>query len=250
MEDQTPEGLEKAAEIPEQPQVKQSKLKRFFKAYWRKKRWTLPVTELLIIVVLLAVPITRFLLVGWFWREDVTITVYDSQNHSRVTQATVKIDGKIIQTDKNGQAKLDGIHIGTRQVTIEKKYYKSATNHITIDVFDRGKNYDASLQATGRLGKVTVTNRISGIAVEGALINAGDNNQARTDEAGVANVIMPADKPKLTITITANNYTKTQSVVTQNKEMQLQLTPTGKMFFLSKASGKIDVVKTNYDGTD
>jgi hypothetical protein len=245
-----PEATEKTDAPTEKQVSKKPKLKRFFAAYWRKKKWTLPVTVLVILIALLLVPLTRFVLVGWFWQENVTVTIYDSQNHSRVTQATVKVDGKTAQTDKNGQAKMNGIHIGVRQLSIEKKYYKTATSDVTVDVFANGKNYDVSLEATGRLNKVTITNRISDAIVEGALIDAGEGNQARTDKMGVANVIIPADKQNIKVTITADGYNKVATTIQQGKVNTQQLVATGKMYFLSKASGKIDVVKTNYDGTD
>jgi hypothetical protein len=257
MTEQTTEPTEEAAETtekldkPTEKQViKQSKLKRFFAAYWRKKKWTLPVTVLVILVALLAVPVTRYVLVGWFWQEKITVTVYDNQNHSRVTQATVKIDGQSVQTDSNGQAKIGSVHVGNRSLSIEKKYYKTANTNVTVDVFANGKNYDASLQATGRLNKITVTNRITGDAVESALIDAGEGNQARTDKTGSANVIIPADKQSLAVAITADAYNKISATIQQGKVNAQQLVPSGKMYFLSKASGKIDVVKTNYDGTD
>jgi hypothetical protein len=257
MPEQTTENTETVAETTEKVDnptekhvPKRSKLKRFFAAYRRKKMWTLPVTFLVILIALLLVPITRFVLVGWFWQEKITVTVYDTQNHSRVTQATVKIDSITVQTDSNGQAKVEAVHVGNRSLSIEKKYYKTANTDVTVDVLANGKNYDASLQATGRLNKVTVTNRITGSAVEGALIDAGEGNQAKTDKAGVANVIIPADKQNLIVVIAADGYNKISATIQQGKANTQQLVPSGKMYFLSKASGKVDVVKTNYDGTD
>jgi len=257
MTEQITEPTDEAAETTEKPDKptekkvsKQSKLKRFFAAYWRKKKWTLPVTVLVILVALVLIPVTRFILVGWFWQEKIIVTVYDSQNHSRVTQATVKIDGKSVQTDSNGQAKIGSVHVGNRSLSIEKKYYKAANTDVAVDVFANGKNYDASLQATGRLNKITVTNRITGDAVEGALIDAGEGNQARTDKTGSANVIIPAEKQSLAVTIGADSYNKISAIIRQGKANTQQLVPSGKMYFLSKASGKIDVVKANYDGTD
>jgi hypothetical protein len=248
--DETPKETSETTEKAEKPQAKQPKIKRFFKAYWRKKRWTLPVTVLALLVVLLAIPMTRFLMLGWFWQENVTFTVYDSQNHSRVTQATVKLDGKTAKTDGNGQANIQGVHIGNRSVEIEKKYYKTSKSNVTVDVFSKGKNHDASLVATGRLNRVTVTNRISGDAIKGVLVDGGEGNQAKTDEKGVANVVIPAERESLEVTLTADGFNDTKVGILQGKESNLQLVPSGKMFFLSKASGKIDVIKTNYDGSD
>ena len=253
MPEQIDEALEETSETTEKtekPQVKQSKIKRFFRAYWRKKRWTLPVTILALLVVLLAIPMTRFLMLGWVWQEDVAFTVYDSQNHSRVTQATVTLDSKTAKTDGNGQIVVRGVHVGTRSLEIEKKYYKTSKSDVTVDVFSRGKNHDVSLQATGRLNQVTITNRISGDAIKGVLVDAGGGNQAKTDEQGIANVIIPAEKQSLEVTLKADGFNDAKVTILQGKKSNLQIIPSGKMYFLSKASGKIDVVKTNYDGSD
>ena len=233
-----------------QTQKGQPKIRRFFKAYWRKKRWTLPLSIVILLFVLLLVPVIRFFLLGWFWYEGTVFTVYDSQNHSRVTQASVMIDGKVAKTDANGQAKIGKVHIGQRTLSIEKKYYKSSKTQVVVDVFSNGKNRDVSLEATGRLNKVTVTNRISGDPVKGALVDGGEDNQAKTDEKGVANVVIPAEKQNLEVTLKADGFNDAKVSVLQGKESNLQLIPSGKMYFLSKASGKIDVVKTNYDGSD
>lgn len=248
--DVTPEKIEEVEASTKKQTPKQPKVKRFFAGYWRKKKWTLPVTVLAILVVLLVIPFTRFVLIGWFWQEKITVTVYDSQNHSRVTQAMVKIDGKSVQTNSNGQAKIGSVHVGNRSLSIEKKYYKTASTNIVVDVLAHGKNYDVSLVATGRLNKVAVTNRISGEVVEGVLVDGGEGNQAKTDEKGVANVVIPAEKQDLQVTLKADGFNDTKATILQGKESNLQIIPSGKMYFLSKASGKIDVVKTNYDGSD
>lgn len=248
--DETPNVTTETTEKPEKSQAKQSKIKRFFRAYWRKKRWTLPTTLLALLIILVLIPVTRFFLMGWFWQETVSFTVYDSQNHSRVTQATVKLDGKTAKTDGNGQINVQGVHIGTRSLEIEKKYYKTSKSEVTVDVFSRNKNRDVTLEATGRLNKVTVTNRISGDAVKGVLVDAGEGNQARTDEKGIANVVIPAEKQNMSVILKADGFNDAKLTIQQGKESTLQIVPSGKMYFLSKASGKIDVIKTNYDGSD
>ena len=236
---------------PVEPSIKKpsSKLKRFFVGYWHKKLWTLPLTLLVILGVLLAIPTTRYMLVGWFWQESITVTVRDSQNNSLVTQATVTIDGKTAVTDKEGKAKVAAVHVGNRHVTVEKKYYSSLGADFEVPVFAGNKNYDLTLKATGRLTKVKVTNKISGVVVADALLDAGNGNQAKTDKDGVATLVVPTDKKDISVAVRVSGYNDATLTVQPDKEGAVALVPSGKMYFLSKQSGKIDVVKTNYDGS-
>jgi hypothetical protein len=236
---------------PVEPSTKKpsSKMKRFFVGYWHKKLWTLPLTVLVILGVLLAVPTTRYMLVGWFWQESITVTVRDSQNNSLVTQATVTIDGKSAVTDKEGKAKIAAVHVGNRHVAVDKKYYSSLGADFEVPVFAGNKNYDLTLKATGRLTKVKVTNKISGAVVVDALLDGGNGNQAKTDKDGFATLVVPADKKEISVAVRTDGYNDATLTVQPDKAGAVALVPTGKMFFLSKQSGKIDVVRTNYDGS-
>ncbi len=226
-----------------------SKMKRFFVGYWHKKLWTLPLTILVVLGVLLVVPTTRYMLVGWFWQESITVTVRDSQNNSLVTQATVTVDGKSAVTDKEGKAKIAAVHVGNRHVTVDKKYYSSLGADFEVPVFAGNKNYDLTLKATGRLTKVKVTNKISGAVVADVLLDAGNGNQAKTDKDGFATLVVPTDKKEISVAVRTDGYNDATLTVQPDKEGAVAIVPSGKMFFLSKQSGKIDVVKTNYDGS-
>ncbi len=107
------------------------------------------------------------------------------------------------------------------------------------------------MTATGRSVKVTVTSRVSGKAVEGALVSViGESNQARTDTLGKATIILPADKKETGAEVTATGFNVGQVILKQGVENAAQLIPAGKLYFLSKQSGKLDVVRTNLDGSE
>ncbi len=225
--------------------------KRFGAWFWRKKVYTLPVTLLVIVAILLAIPVTRYAMTSWFWRESVTVMAKDAVNGKPVSEATVTIAGQTAKTNAKGIAKLASVPVGSQQLKIEKKYYSTQTSTITVPWFAGGKEFDTSVTATGRSVPVAITDRITGKAVEGVLISVkGDNNQARTDADGKATIILPADKSDMPATITADHYLSLDAKLVQSGPNQLQLVPSGKMYFLSKLSGKIDVVRTNFDGSD
>lgn len=230
---------------------KKNPVRRFGIWYWSRKRWTVPLSILLIIAVLLAVPTTRYLMTGWFWKESITIVAVDAANGRPVSEATVTIAGQTAKTDAKGRAQLKSVAVGTHTLSIDKRYYQIQTTDITVPWFAQGKEFSNSMTATGRSVQVSVMGRIGGKAIEGALVSiVGENNQARTDATGKATIIIPADKKEMSADITAEGFNKAQVTLKQDVENIAQLVPVGKMYFLSKQSGKLDVVRTNLDGSD
>lgn len=230
---------------------KKNPFKRFGAWYWSKKKFTLPLSVLLLLAILLAVPTTRYLLTGWFWKESITIVAMDATDGRPVSEATVTIAGQTVKTDGKGRAELKSVAVGPHTVTIDKRYYKSETSEITVPWFAKGKEFSDSMTATGRSVKVTVVNRISGKAVEGALVSViGESNQTRTDTSGKATIILPADKKEMRAEVSADKFNKSEVILRQDTDNTAQLVPVGRMYFLSKQSGKIDVVSTNLDGSE
>jgi hypothetical protein len=143
--------------------------------------------------------------------------------------------------------------VGSKKVVISKKYYKSATTSVLVPILKQ-KNVPAiHLTATGRQIPITLINKVTSMPVEGASIEA-EGAQAKTDKKGQAVLVVPADSFKIPVTIKAPGYnTSTTDLALPNREIgnyDVSLTPAGKLYFLSNRSGKIDVVKTNLDGTE
>lgn len=225
-----------------------NRFRRLLDWYWRKKWLTLPLTLLAILGLLAAIPWTRYAIAGLFVEQTVTVRVVDSTTQKAVTQADVQLDGATVRTDKNGEARLAS-HVGDRDVTVTKKYYKDADQSVLVPLFSE-TTVTVALEATGRLVPITVTDRITGAKLADVVIDAGNDNQVRTDTAGTATLVVPTQTDVVSTTLSLNGYLSAQADVHQSQSNEFQLTPTGSMYFLSKQSGKIDVVKTNLDGSD
>jgi hypothetical protein len=100
---------------------------------------------------------------------------------------------------------------------------------------------------------VKVTNSISKELVAGAKIKSGDS-EAQTDEKGQATIVLSpnVDIAKATITKDGYNIQDVDITITdqQTDKNTFAITPAGHVYFLSKKSGKIDVVRSNLDGSD
>lgn len=249
---------------PEQPEATEQPTRRVrrreqpsrlasFKAWCGAHKRALLITGALVlvaIIVLAAVPATRNKIAGVFVKKTVTVLVKDSQKSNPVSKAEVAIGGVHAQTDKDGKAVLQGIEPGAHDVTVTKELYKQATTTATVPIFGDAAQLAVTAEPTGRLVAVSVTDRISGAVVANATIDAGNGNSATTDNKGQATVVVPADKPQITATVSAVGYLQAKdAVIKQEESSSLQVVPTGEVYFLSKQSGKVDVVKTNFDGS-
>jgi hypothetical protein len=204
----------------------------------------------IIIVVLGAFPVTRYAVVGPFIKSNVTITVDDSQIGTSVSKATVTIDGKSVETNAAGQAKISS-NVGFRTLTVTKQYYRTFS---TSELVSLSQNTIAiKLVPLGRLVSLTVINKITGQPVSGIQIKVLDTS-AMSGSNGVANIVLPPSPSTQKAALSGNGYNSTtaqiQVVTEQVPANTITVTPSGKIYFLSNLSGNIDVAKTNLDGTD
>ncbi len=226
-------------------------ISRFLVFYWAKRKITLPVTAALAILLVFILPISRYTVLGVMIKKDVSVTVIDNRTNVPISGVELLIRGKSAKTDGDGKAIVKGVKVGKTQLLATKKYYKD-TSSMTVVGFSN-KPQQLKLEATGRQLPVHVINKITGQNVAGAVIKAADT-EAQTDQNGEAIIVLPANQPKVSATITAKNYTTyTAEISSTNSSVAantFDLTPSGKVYFLSKKSGKIDVVKTDLDGSN
>lgn len=224
---------------------------RFWHWIVAHKRISVPVMIVIILVILSAIPFTRYALAGTVLKQSFTVKVLDQETQKPVTSADVTLAGKTVKTDNKGQAALK-VKVGPSKLSIQKKYYEDASRDVTVPILKQKDVAVLKVKATGRQVSVTVSNAISGKPVPNAKVTAL-GTEAKTGKDGVAVLVLPADKQTVEATLSAPNFNTTKSTVkvTASPKLNvLNLTPAGKVYFLSNRDGNIDVVKTNLDGTD
>lgn len=225
----------------------------FFKSKKGKITFGIVAAIIVLVGVLLAVPVTRYGILGPFIHKDLTVTVVDSKTGKPVSDATVSTPGATAHTDNNGKATLTKLPVGTHTVTVTKKYYKDASLSALVSILHDPSIGAIQLQATGRQVPITVTNKISGAALAKATIVAGDAT-AITDGKGDATLVLPANDATVAATIKADNYNNNAVSVTVTEQVDAKnaftLTPAGKVYFLSKRTGIINVMKSDLDGSN
>jgi len=237
----------------EKPEKQPGKFKRFFAAYWHKKAWTLPVTLLFAVLIAAAVvPWSRYLILGQYISRPYQVTVVDAKTSKPVSSVTVSVGGIQAETDAKGMATIKA-KVGSAKLEAGKRYYKTFTKDVFVGI-DKQKGADQiQLTATGRQVPVVITDKITGKPMADAVLEAV-GTEVKTAKDGKASIVLPADKATLNGSITAKGY-NTQKVVihvveSESKDNSFAMVPNGKVYFLSRLSGKIDVVKTDLDGAN
>jgi hypothetical protein len=227
------------------------KNKNRFTRFIKNKKISIPLIIVVIIGLLFAVPYTRYLILGSFIKEKFTLRVIDSQTNVPISDASVTVSGKTGITDNHGNLSLE-LKPGNTTITINKNYYAPFAKKILVRI---GKQTTQTYQilATGRQVPIKVVDRISQLPINDAQVSAA-GSQVNTDNNGKAVIVLPADQTTVGGTVTVAGYntekvnlTISSQVLTSNS---FQLIPNGSIYFLSNQSGKIDVVKTNLDGSN
>ncbi len=224
-------------------------LQRIWQWALAHKRISIPVAAVVLVVLLLIIPFTRYAILGTFLKQDYNVTVIDRDSQKPVTSATVSFHGHTVKTDNKGKATLH-VPVGSGQLGIVKNYYKSLAADVTITI-SKPKPATYLLTATGRQVPVTVVNKISGLPVSKATVLAG-GSQVQTDDKGEATIVLPASKTQVDgqVKLSGYNTAKVTVKVTTDKDTAntFAITPSGTLYILSDSSGKLDVVKADLDG--
>ena len=239
-------------EPPEQPSNNESRWQRLFHWYGSHKKWAIPGTVFLILLIWAGVPWTRYQTAGLVVKKNITIEVLDSTSRTPVSEATVNTGSANAQTDGNGRATLH-LSAGNHSILISKKYYQDQQINVLVPIFGQKSTSSFNLDATGRQVKLSVKNLINQKALGGVEIKAASTS-AKTDQNGEAIMVLPADAEEQKANLSLNGYNNAETIIkvsgSEIAENNFTLTPAGKVYFLRESKGKIDVVKINLDGSD
>jgi hypothetical protein len=218
-----------------------------------KKRTVLTsgIIAVLIFVVLFAVPMTRYGILGTVIKKEISVTVIDAKTKQPVTDASVTIGSISKQTDKNGVVKVPKISVGTSDVHVTKRFYQNYEQTYMVPLLTTPSAQKIELTATGRQVTVVVVDKITGRSMADAVVASGET-KATTSAKGSADLVLAPmpDTQKITITKSGYNLQEAELKVVSGVVNTYALTPAGSIYYLSNATGKINVMKSNLDGSN
>ncbi len=244
-------------EPTEEPKAKKIKVngtspaKKFKTWFVGNKKLSIPLTGIFVFAVLMAVPFTRYAVAGTIIKKDVTVSVRDSKTGGVVSSAYVSIGTKVAETNGQGEALVKSVSLGNKTIKVTKDYYKDATTNYTVG-FSGTHQATVKTESTGRQTQLHVVNSVDGTPVPEVEVVSG-GSLGKTDSKGMVTIVVPAGQSSKKVTLSLDGYNDQEVVVKASDDKVIQneftITPSGKIYFLSKLSGKIDLVKTNLDGS-
>ena len=249
---QTVESHDDATNEPKDPMpIAHNPIKSHLIRFWRKRKLTIPISVIVLLVIVGLIPAIRYPIVGLALKRSYTITIVDSKTNTPVTNADIVVGGKTYVTNNEGKTSFT-IGVGSRSVKITKKYYKDLSQNIFIGIGTGHNTTNIQLVATGRTLALKVVDKINNQPIANVEIKVLDTD-AKTDKNGNADVVIPLSSPSQTAKINAAGYDDASATLqitnTANNISTIALTPSGRVYFLSNLSGKIDVVSTDLDGS-
>ena len=238
--------------VEEKPEVEELPTQKRVKSVRKKKILIAAVVAAAVVAIISAVPFLRYGLVGTVYAKPVSLKIVDSVTNKPVSGATVTIGRVSATSDKTGVARFEKVSVGDHYMTIDKKYYEQARTSVLVPIFSDVKDATRSLKATGRTISVSVKQTLTKQALPGVEVKLGDATAA-TDISGVAQVVVSVDAGTLNGTVTLDSYNAATFTVDTKKNddqsVEISMVPVGSLYYLSKATGTINLMKSNLDGS-
>jgi len=214
------------------------------------KKVTIPVALVVFVGLLAAVPSTRYAVAGIFVKQSFPVLVVDAETSKPVSSAVVNLGGVTATTDNRGQATVR-LRVGPASLQVNKKYYTTTTRSVTVPLARPKQALQVSVKATGRPVPITVVNKISRQSAANVSIKAS-GTEAKTDKNGKVVIVLPPTQKTVKATLSGSGFNAGDITIQVTADEvagnTFQITPAGKLYFLSNASGQLDVVKSDLDG--
>ncbi|HEX7484413.1 MAG TPA: hypothetical protein VF281_04675 [Candidatus Saccharimonadales bacterium] len=219
-----------------------------------RKRKTISISAIVfaLLIITVSIPFTRYAVLGLVVKKDVTLKVVDQSLKKPVSDAAVSLGGVEGKTDSSGTVVLKDVSVGVYELMVNKQLYTASTRAYIVPVIGATDTTPIEVKAQGRQVLVSIVDSISKVPVDSAKLSVG-RATAITDKDGVATIVIPADQKAHDGVFEKDGYNvRSVKLSSDNtdKATEFTLTASGHLFYLSKSTGKINVMKSNLDGSN
>lgn len=226
--------------------------KRGFKAWVKAHKKTVIFSSLGALVVIAALVIwftdLRYSVMNLFGQAKVQLTIRDQKTKLSVPKANVTIGDKTGQADDKGVLALDSVPYGNQSLRVTKTGYADAQQAQKIT--HNNQTITVELQPTGTPIALKVVNKLTGAPLANAALSFEDSDATSDDKGAATLVVPPSSQTTIKVAVKAKGYNDaTLDVKTDSDRAQtLSVTPEGSLYFLSKRTGTINVMRSDLDG--
>lgn len=225
-------------------------LRRFFGNKW--------VRSILILILLggvaalIAVPKTRYWILNTAGvRSSSSVVVVDSTTQLPLKGVEFSIGGHKTTTDSNGKAKLGGLRLGPAQLVVSQVGFEEVKRKITVG-WGSNPFGTVRLQATGVRYVIEVRDYLSDKPVEGVEATDGSATAISGKDGKITLTLESPVVVKDGVSLSKAGYRLQKITLNDDpkKSTKATIVLARKAVFVSKASGKYDVYKSDIDGSN
>lgn len=234
------------------PLTLKERIQAFFAAWWHNKLARYATLTVLVIGMGTAavIPGSRYFMLNSVGvRAAASLTILDSTNDLPLKNVHVSLGGKAARTNQDGVVRMDGLKLGTQEMTIRQLGFAPVSRAVTLGL---GSNPlgEVELKAVGTQFTFKLTDYVSGKPVGNAEVTSGDASAQSDDKGEVVLTVGGIESSRIDVIITAGGYrTEKVSIDTNStKPTEVVMVTKYKEVFVSKQSGKYDVYKVDIDG--
>lgn len=240
-------------EEPAEPPKKRGRIREFFRKWWGNPvaRWC---TIIGLIVIVLAAglwPTSRYAVLNTVGvRASTTLKVIDNETRLPLKNVTVSAGGVTTKTNGDGQATLRNVKLGKQDIRIERAAFAPVQLERTLG-WGSNPLPDVLLEATGLQLRFTALDYLSGKPITSAEASVGDAVAIADDKGRIVLTAADPEADTITVALTGRDYKTEQVVVavaSSEASREIKLVPAQPVVYISKQSGKYDVLKTDIRG--
>lgn len=247
---------EDAAHQPEPPKPRGfwGKIGHFFAAWWRNK-WARWITILLLVsglAVTFAFPTSRYFVLNAVGiRSSAQVRVVDIATQLPLKNAQVTIGSTKVITNEKGIARFERLKLGPQTLAIKRIAFAPVRQDMVIG-WGSNPLGTFKLSATGIKYVIDTHDYLSNKGVANAQAESGQAT-AVADDKGIITLVLSDDDDSVTtvdITVAAGGY-RTETFTADllaSESAPLVLVPAAPAVYLSKQSGKYDLIRSDIDG--
>lgn len=237
---------------PKDSKPKEHRVRRFFSAWVHSSaaRWATFLTIFAVAVGVGAVPDSRYYILNAFGaRSSASVVVSDASTLRPLKNVTVTLAGESVQTDSSGKAQLYNLRLGKTELAVAKRAYGNEKRQVTVG-WGSNPLGDVTLVPQGQQYTFVITDMFSGKPIANAEISAGEASASSGNDGVIKLAVEDTDAATMQLTLKAEGYRDEVLTLDLNNkaEVPVAMTPSKKVAFVSKRSGKYDVYTIDADG--
>lgn len=229
-----------------------NRFKAKISSFWANPKARLAVFTVffLIIATIAIVPSSRYFALNAVGvRASASFRIIDENTGQPLKNVEVVLSDKSGKTDKDGNARLTSIKLGSQQLLVKKPAFAEVSQKTTIGWGSNPKG-DIGLKAVGSRYNIVVKDFVSGQPVKVAEAISGEASATANEKGEIVLVVADQDQSQVEIEVVGASY-RTEKITLEVGDKQTQnvsFVPSKKHAFVSKRTGKYDLYKVDIDG--